>query len=135
MKKDDYTNIGLGISKYIQVTTTIFSLFLLFINYLLGSTLGFWLILICFLLLFHIIPYFFCDIKYNKEEFVIERLCWSKKLPANEFIRINRSFMITISIIRFTHNSYYFYGNVRSLFKSSDKITTNIKSQLNQPNL
>ena len=130
MKPEQYQTIGSGLSRYFQFTLSFLSFFFIFIFYLLKVSQLIWLVSLSTILVLHVCSYFFCDIKYNTREFVIERFLWKRKIPADNFVCLSRIYVINIFIIRFTDCNFYYHGDINSFLKDFDVATEDIKSRL-----
>jgi hypothetical protein len=130
MEKSTYTDIGLGVSQYMQLTLSIISIFLILIFYLIGLSQSIWFAFAAIILVAHLTSYFFCDIKYNEKEFVIEKFLWRRRIPAGEFICVSKIYVFNIIIVRFTNCNYYIHPDLKSIFKDPDLITDEIKARL-----
>jgi hypothetical protein len=120
-----FNSLGLNVFKYNQAGLFVFSLLLIGFNYLLGSSLYFWFVLVGMLIILNLIWYSFSDIKWNNESFVIEKFLKKKVIASNEFIKVDRLF-ISVFVITFTSNKFYYVGDYKSIFENSSDITNRI---------
>jgi hypothetical protein len=127
----NYKSLGLNTFKYNQAALLVFSLLIIGINYILGSSLFFWFILILMLLFINLIWYSFSDVRWNKEEFVIEKFLKKKKIASNEFVRVDR-LVFNVFVIQFTCAKYYFMGDFKSVFENSSQITNKIIADISE---
>lgn len=123
--KNNYNSLGLGMFKYNQAGLAFFSLLILGINYILGSSLFFWFFLFGMLIIINLIWYLFSDIKWNKENFVIEKLFKKKIIASTEFIKVERLFF-NVFVIKFIGRKFYYVGDYRSIFENPADITNKI---------
>ena len=130
MEKDNYRSLGLTIFKLNQIFLLVFSFFLIGINYVLGSSLIFWFLLLIGVSLINLIWYAFADIKWNNEHFIVEKLFMTKVIPSDRFEQVTQM-LFNIYIIKFTTNHFYYMGDLPSYLKNSSEITAEIKSHLN----
>lgn len=125
----NYNSLGLNIVKYNQAGLFVFSLFIIGVNYMLGSSLLFWLVLFGMLLVVNFIWYSFSDIKWNKENFVIEKFFKKNVIASDEFIKVERLFF-NFFVIKFTGAKFYYVDNYKSVFENSSDITKKIKANI-----
>lgn len=69
--------------------------------------------------------YSFSDVKWNKENFVIEKFLRKRIIASNEFIKVER-LVFNVLIITFTGSKFYYVGDYRSIFESPSDITNKI---------
>lgn len=121
-----YNSLGLGMFKYNQAGLFVFSLLILWVNYMLRSSLFFWILLIIILIIINLIWYSFSDVKWNKDHFVIEKFLKKKVIVSNEFIKVDRLFF-NVFVIKFINGKFYYIGDFKSIFENSSDITNTIK--------
>jgi hypothetical protein len=121
----NYSSLGLNIFKYNQAGLSVFSLLILGINYMLGSSLFFWFLLFGMLIVINLIWYSFSDIKWNKEDFIIEKFLKKKIIASSEFIKVDKLFF-NVFVIKFTGSKFYYVGDYRSIFENPSDITNKI---------
>lgn len=124
-----YNTLGLSINKYNQFFLLVFSFLLIGVNYIIGSSFYFWTFLIVMILIINVIWYLFSDIKWNKEEFIIEKFLMRKKIPSKEFVKVQK-LLFNIFIITFTGKKYYYFGNFMLFSENDFDTTAKIKSIL-----
>nr|WP_068890403.1 hypothetical protein [Pedobacter panaciterrae] len=121
----NYSSLGLNIFKYNQAGLLVFSLLIILVNYVHGSSLFFWLFLLGMLVIINLIWNLFSDVKWNKEYFVIEKFLRKRTVAANEFISVERLFS-NVFVIRFTGSKFYYLGGFKSIFENASDITNKI---------
>lgn len=120
-----YSSLGLNIFRYNQAGLLVFSLLIIGVNHLLGSTLFFLFLLFGMIVIINLIWNLFSDIKWNKEIFVIEKFLRKKVIASNEFIKVERLFF-NVFMITFTDSKFYYIGNFRSISENASDITNKI---------
>lgn len=130
IKKDKFNTLGYFFTKWNQIIGIVFTVIFIIILSFIGAQVQFWVIYLSGLFIINGIWYSFSDIKYNGEEFVIEKFLFKKKIPANEFIRVEKVFL-NICSITFVKNKFYYYGGHNMFFDDIKGINDEIKGNLN----
>ncbi|RYZ98028.1 MAG: hypothetical protein EOP47_20305 [Sphingobacteriaceae bacterium] len=125
---EKYSTLGFAFVKHNQLIGLIFSTLLIIAACFIGAPIYFWFVYISGIVAINRIWYCFCDIKWNKESFVIEKFLYKKEIPSEKFVSIERSvFWLTIN---FTDCKFYFFDDLGSFFKNTEDITNSIKQTL-----
>ncbi|NCD68818.1 hypothetical protein [Mucilaginibacter agri] len=124
-----YNFIGLRIAKAYQILTLLFSILFLGITFLLGSSISVDLFFLLVAFLINAFYYLFIDIKYNSQEFVIEKFLWRRSLPSDQFIKVEKLFF-NFYVIGFAKNKYFFREDIKSIFKDGEYKTNEILNRL-----
>ena len=115
--------------KYNQILLLVFSIFVIIINLIIGSSITFWFFLIGMLLIINLIWYCFNDIKWNTDHFIVEKFLSRREISSDNFIGVERLFL-NVFVIRFNGSKFYYTGGIQSFFENADDITNSIKAQL-----
>lgn len=129
MTMTNYNSLGLNIFKYNQAGLLVFSLLIIGVNYMLGSSPLFWFILFGILLVINFIWYSFSDVKWNKDNFVIEKFLKKKVIASDEFVKVDRLFF-NVFVIKFTGDKFYYVGDYKSVFENISDITNRILTNI-----
>jgi len=126
-----YDFIGLRIAKAYQILALSFSFLFIALNLLLGVTIYIMLFFLLIAVLINGYFYLFANVKYNAQEFVIEKFLWKRILPADQFIKVEKLFF-NFYAIRFVNHRYYFRGDIKSIFLRSEYMTNDILKVIEQ---
>lgn len=135
MMKNSYTELGRNIFKYIQIVSILFSLLLIVVLIITGSSFYFSVVFAISIVLLNLYWNIFKDIKWNTKCFVIDSLFRKKIEKAEDFLKIERIFF-NISKIKFRNKEYYYVEELASIFTDSfyTKKTAFIKASI-QPEI
>lgn len=117
--------LGLNIFKYNQAGLFVFSLAITGLNYMHGSSMLFWVVWFVMLLIINFIWYCFSDVRWNEENFVIEKFLKKRIIATSEFIKVERLFF-NVFVIKFRDANFYYIGDHKSVFENSSDITNRI---------
>ncbi len=131
MEASKYSYLGSGIVRYVQVTLITLSIFLGSIVFLFRGSLHSYLIFAFALIAVNLIVLCFSDIKWNTEQFVVEKLFAKKVIPSHTFVEVNRLMLFNVLIVKFNAKRYYCIGDIGTILKSGDELTNEIRKRLN----